>query len=115
VIPAAHWAETTTVPAVGEVLRRDRLAIMSKEPSRVLPNLPTALVLGTDVQTYAWIDLPAQACDRGRLAVQQEINDAPAAAPMMSWWYGEATRRTIGRRFTALQDTSRSRQPWPRI
>src|SRR5215471_8528008 len=24
VIPAAHWAETTTVPAVGEVLRRDR-------------------------------------------------------------------------------------------
>src|SRR6266851_2485687 len=23
VIPAAHWAETTTVPAVGEVLRRD--------------------------------------------------------------------------------------------
>jgi len=25
VIPAAHWAETTTVPAVGEVLRRDRI------------------------------------------------------------------------------------------
>ena len=24
VIPAAHWAETTTVPAVGEILRRDR-------------------------------------------------------------------------------------------
>jgi hypothetical protein len=24
VIPAAHWAETTTVPPVGEVLRRHR-------------------------------------------------------------------------------------------
>jgi tripartite-type tricarboxylate transporter receptor subunit TctC len=49
---------------------------MSKERSRVLPNLPTTLELGTDVQTYAWIDLPAQPC---RLAVQQEINDASAA------------------------------------
>jgi hypothetical protein len=29
---------------------------MSKERSRVLPNLPTTLELGTDVQTYAWID-----------------------------------------------------------
>jgi hypothetical protein len=52
---------------------------MSKERSRVLPNLPTTLELGTDVQTYAWIDLPAQSWDRGRLAVQQEINDASAA------------------------------------
>ena len=26
VVPAAHWAETTAVPAVGEVLRRDLLA-----------------------------------------------------------------------------------------
>ena len=37
-IPAAHWAETTTVPAVGEVLRRDRqeaMECMSHDPDEI--------------------------------------------------------------------------------
>ena len=36
-IPAAHWAETTTVSAVGEVLRRDRysFALKNIEPAIV--------------------------------------------------------------------------------
>ena len=38
VIPAAHWAETTTVPAVGEVLRRDRQGAMD-EPWQTLIGL----------------------------------------------------------------------------
>jgi hypothetical protein len=38
VIPAAHWAETTTVPAVGEVLRRDRQEAMD-EPWQTLIGL----------------------------------------------------------------------------
>ena len=35
VIPAAHWAETTTVPAGGEVLGRDRQEAMD-EPWQTL-------------------------------------------------------------------------------
>ncbi len=50
------------------------LAIMTKERAEVLPNLPTALEQGTDVQAYTWsaVFLPKGAPD----AVVQKLNAA---------------------------------------
>ena len=50
------------------------LAIMTKERSPVLPNLPTTLEQGTDVQAYTWsaIFLPKRAPD----AIVAKLNDA---------------------------------------
>jgi tripartite-type tricarboxylate transporter receptor subunit TctC len=65
------------------------LAILTKERAAVLPNLPTALEQGTDVQAYTWsaIFLPKGAPD----AVVQKINAAivhamktPAVAERMA-------------------------------
>jgi tripartite-type tricarboxylate transporter receptor subunit TctC len=54
------------------------LAIMTKERAAVLPNLPTTLEQGTDVQAYTWsaIFLPKGAPD----AVVQKLNSAIVAA-----------------------------------
>jgi tripartite-type tricarboxylate transporter receptor subunit TctC len=50
------------------------LAIMTKERAAVLPNLPTAIEQGTDVQAYTWsaIFLPKRAPD----AIVQRLNSA---------------------------------------
>jgi tripartite-type tricarboxylate transporter receptor subunit TctC len=50
------------------------LAIMTKERAEVLPNLPTTLEQGTDVQAYTWsaVFLPKGAPD----AVVQKLNGA---------------------------------------
>jgi tripartite-type tricarboxylate transporter receptor subunit TctC len=54
------------------------LAIMTKERAAVLPNLPTALEQGTDVQAYTWsaLFLPKGAPD----AIVQKLNAAAAGA-----------------------------------
>jgi tripartite-type tricarboxylate transporter receptor subunit TctC len=54
------------------------LAILTKERAKVLPNLPTALEQGTDVQAYTWsaVFLPKGAPD----AVVQKLNAAIAHA-----------------------------------
>jgi tripartite-type tricarboxylate transporter receptor subunit TctC len=50
------------------------IAIMTKDRAAVLPNLPTALEQGTDVQAYTWsaVFLPKGAPD----AVVQKLNSA---------------------------------------
>jgi tripartite-type tricarboxylate transporter receptor subunit TctC len=54
------------------------LAIMTKERSQVLPNLPTALEQGTDVQAYTW---NALFMPRGTPAdIVKKINDAAVQA-----------------------------------
>ena len=40
--PAAHWAETTAVPAVGEVLRRDLLARLADSIKSGLEIVPVS-------------------------------------------------------------------------
>jgi tripartite-type tricarboxylate transporter receptor subunit TctC len=54
------------------------IAIMTKERASVLPNLPTALEQGTDVQAYTWsaLFLPKGAPD----AIVQKINSAVVGA-----------------------------------
>jgi tripartite-type tricarboxylate transporter receptor subunit TctC len=54
------------------------LAMLTKERSTVLPNLPTALEQGTDVQAYTWsaLFLPKGAPD----ALVQKLNSAAVAA-----------------------------------
>jgi tripartite-type tricarboxylate transporter receptor subunit TctC len=54
------------------------LAILTKERASVLPNLPTAIEQGTDVQAYTWsaIFLPKGAPD----AIVQKLNGAVVAA-----------------------------------
>src|SRR5215472_7677800 len=61
VIPAAHWAETITVPAVGEVLRRDRQDAMDGpwqtligllgQPATAL-TVKSGLLLGPEAQSF---------------------------------------------------------------
>ena len=54
------------------------IAILTKERSPVLPNLPTALEQGTDIQTYAWtaLFLPKRTPD----AIVQTLNNAVVQA-----------------------------------
>jgi tripartite-type tricarboxylate transporter receptor subunit TctC len=54
------------------------LAILAKERSPVLPNLPTALEQGFDIQTYAWtaLFLPKRTPD----AIVQTLNNAVVQA-----------------------------------
>jgi tripartite-type tricarboxylate transporter receptor subunit TctC len=54
------------------------LAMLTKERSPVLPNLPTALEQGTDVQAYTWsaLFLPKRAPD----AIVQKLNSAAVQA-----------------------------------
>ena len=54
------------------------LAILTKERSPVLPNLPTALEQGFDIQTYAWtaLFLPKRTPD----AIVQTLNNAVVQA-----------------------------------
>ena len=54
------------------------LAILTKERSPVMPNLPTALEQGTDVQTYAWtaLFLPRRTPDN----IVQTLNKAVVEA-----------------------------------
>jgi hypothetical protein len=68
VIPAAHWAETTTVPAVGEVLRRDTYSFALKNIEPAIVNTlytgigPMAvLVLSTFRISMAMGRLPSRA------------------------------------------------------
>jgi tripartite-type tricarboxylate transporter receptor subunit TctC len=54
------------------------LAILTRERSPVLPNIPTALEQGTDVQAYAWtaLFLPRRTPD----AIVQTLNNAVVQA-----------------------------------
>ena len=52
VIPAAHWAETTTVPAVGEVLRRDRQEAMDEPWQTLIGLLGQTLLAEASNQAY---------------------------------------------------------------
>jgi hypothetical protein len=45
VISAAHWAETTTVPAEGEVLRRDRQETMDEPWQTLIGRLGQTLLV----------------------------------------------------------------------